>query len=445
MSTEPEKIVTVEELQAEIEKVFLIKDPYIVELLLAYIICHFITGDPVWITIVAASGGGKSEFINMIHKVEWTRPATKEVPDPKKEVVTQISTMTSKTFISGAKKVGVETSLLLQIKNGIITLKDFTSILSMQKDERAEIMGQFREIYDGKYAKSFGTGETLEWEGKISVLAGSTFTIHEMRQSYAAMGERFMFYELEQPAGKDAGRKTMENQEEGLMTEHREDLAIKLGSLAMAVLDNMKNNAPTKITIDQREDALDLAELATRARSSVRRNFYSREQEIENVDPPEMPTRFAGQLQQIMRALKILNQYRFSKPELTDNNMKLIAKIALNSVTRSRHIAMVELAKYDTITTAGIAVKLGLPTATVRRWLEELVALEVADREKGSGPKGDTWKIKPAYRKILQRFENIGHEGAELTESTALTEAGLLVEAEEAKTQQDALDEFEKM
>ena len=47
------KIVTVEE-QAEIEKVFLIKDPYIVELLLAYIICHFITGDPVWITIVAA-------------------------------------------------------------------------------------------------------------------------------------------------------------------------------------------------------------------------------------------------------------------------------------------------------------------------------------------------------------------------------------------------------
>lgn len=445
MSTVPEKIVTVEELQKEIEKVYLIKDPYIVELLLSYVVCHFITGDPVWIVIVAASGGGKSEFINMIHKVKWTPPATPEDSNPKEQVVTQISTMTSKTFISGAKKVGTETSLLLQISNGIITLKDFTSILSMQKDERAEIMGQFREIYDGKYAKSFGTGETLEWQGKISVLAGSTFTIHDLRQSYAAMGERFMFYELEQPAGKDAARKTMENQEEGLMAQHRENLAEKLGTLALAVLDSMRNSEPTKITSEQREDALDLAELATRARSMVRRNYYSRDQEIENVDPPEMPTRFAGQLQQLMRSLKILNQYRFNKPELTANNMKLIAKIALNSVTRARHIAMVELAKYDILTTAGIGVKLGLPTNTVRRWLEELVALNVAEREKGSGPKGDKWLIKPQYRKILQRFENIEHEGAELTEGSAQGEEDLLLEAKEAHKQQDLLDEFDKM
>ena len=176
----------------------------------------------------------------------------------------------------------------------------------------------------------------------------------------------------------------------------REDLAIKLGSLAMAVLDNMKNNAPTKITIDQREDALDLAELATRARSSVRRNFYSREQEIENVDPPEMPTRFAGQLQQIMRALKILNQYRFSKPELTDNNMKLIAKIALNSVTRSRHIAMVELAKYDTITTAGIAVKLGLRRLRYVDGLKSLLHWKWQIVRRGRVQR-ETRKIKPAY------------------------------------------------
>ena len=415
MSTSPVKIVSIEELQKEIEKVYLIKDPYIVELLMAYIIAHFISGDPVWIVIVAPSGGGKSEFINMIYKIKWTPPG----PDKEEQKVHALSTLSPKTFISGAKAVGRDTSLLLQISNGIITLKDFTSILSMQKDDRGEIMGQLREIYDGKYAKSFGTGETIEWSGKISVLAGSTYSIHELRQSYAAMGERFMFYELEQPAGKDAARKTMENQEEGMMAAHREKLATMFGELGIAVLDAMKDNEQTKITKEQREDTLDLAELATRARSNVRRNYYSREQEIENVDPPEMPTRFAGQLQQLMRALKILNQYRFDKPELTADNMKLIAKIALNSVTRSRHIAMIELAKYDVITTSGIAVKLGLPTNTVRRWLEELVALDVAEREKGSGSKGDRWKIKPSYQRILQRFEGIVHEGAELTEKVA--------------------------
>lgn len=418
---------SLKELQEEIEKVYLVKDPYITKVMVASVVAHFLSSDPCWIVIVAPSGGAKSEFINLIHKIGWTPPG----PDAEEQKVHAMSTLTSKTFISGQKAVGRDTSLLLQISNGIITFKDFTSLLSEQRDERGLIMAQLREIYDGKYAKSFGTGETLEWVGKITIIAGSTYAIHSMKQAYTAMGERFIFYNMEQPERFDAAKRTMENQEEGNMMQKRDHLADKTKELVLDILNNMPSDLE-KISEAQQKDTLDLAELATRARSDVQRNWASREQEITEVHPPEMPTRFAGQLQTMMRALKIINQHETGKMELLPEDEKVLAKLALDSITRSRRIAMIELAKFDVLETAGIATRIGMPTNSVRRWVEDLVALEIAEREKGSGPKGDRWKIKKKYRDLIIRFEGVQHEGAELTEMNAEDQATLLDEAEQA-------------
>ena len=408
-------IKTLAELQKEIEKVYLVKDPYITKVIAAAVISHFLPGDPCWTVIVAPSGGAKSEFINLIHMIAWTPPATEDNKNPEEQKVHAMSTLTSKTFISGQKVVGRDTSLLLQISNGIITFKDLTSLLSEQRDERAMIMAQLREIYDGKYAKSFGTGETLVWNGKITILAGSTFAIHSMKQAYTAMGERFIFYNMEQPERYDAAKRTMENQEEGKMTKHRLNLATHMRDYILDVLNNLPKDI-IKITPEQQKDTLDLAELATRARSDVQRNWGSREQEITEVHPPEMPTRFAGQLQTIMRALQILNYHETGKMELLPGDEKILAKFSLDSITRSRRIAMIELSKYNILETSAIATRIGMPTNSVRRWLEDLVALEIAEREKGTGPKGDKWSIKKHYRDIIIRYEGVKHEEKDLTE-----------------------------
>lgn len=418
---------TLKKLQEEIEKVYLVKDPYITKVIAASVIAHYLSSDPCWIVIVAPSGGAKSEFINLIHKIGWTPHPTEENPNPDEEKVHPLSTLTSKTFISGQKITGRDTSLLLQISRGIITFKDLTSLLSEQKDERGLIMAQLREIYDGAYAKSFGTGETLEWKGKVTIIAGSTYAIHSMKQAYTAMGERFIFYNMTQPERYDAAKRTMENQEEGRMAIHRDRLADNMKEYLLDVLDHMPKDLE-KITPEQQKDTLDLAELATRARSDVQRNWSSREQEITEVHPPEMPTRFAGQLQTMMRALKIINFHETGKMELLKEDEEILAKLALDSITRSRRIAMIQLAQYDVLETAGIATKIGMPTNSVRRWVEDLVALEIADREKGSGPKGDRWSIKQKYRELIIRYEGIKHEGKELTENDQL-----LAEAEEMK------------
>ena len=413
--------LTLQGLQEKIEKIYLVKDPYITKVLCASVISHFLSSDPCWIVIVAPSGGAKSEFINLIHKVVWT-PPVKPGEEAREQKVHAMSTLTSKTFISGQKAVGKDTSLLLQIVNGIITFKDLTSLLSEQKDERSLIMAQLREIYDGKYSKSFGTGETLEWQGKVTIIAGATYAIHAMKQAYSAMGERFIFYNMEQPERVDAARRTMQNQEEGQMTKHRDQLASDTWDFIRDVLENKPKELP-KITVAQQDDALELAELATRARSDVQRNWSSREQEITEVHPPEMPTRFAGQLQTMALSLMIINHHETGEMKLLPEDEKILSKLALDSIVRSRRIAMIELSKYDLLQTAGIATKIGMPTNSVRRWVEDLVALEIADREKGSGPKGDKWKLKEKYRNIIRRYEGTKHEGAELTGDNAEDES----------------------
>ena len=411
-------------LQELFESVYLLKDPYVLKMLMAGVISQRLPIDPVWFIIIAPSGGGKSEFINAISTCEG---------------VHSLSTLTSQTFVSGMKLAGGKNaSLLLNLNkdksqegNGIIAFKDMTSLLSEHKEDRGVIMGQLREIYDGKYAKTFGTGETVMWKGKLTIIAGATYAIHTMKQAYTAMGERFLFYNMIQPDRIDAARKAMENQESGHMKEYRTDITDKTKEYIDTII-QIPEKLPL-ITSELRDELLILAELATRARSDVEHNWRSPQQEITEVHPPEMPTRFASQLQAFARSLMIVNWNEIGKADLTEDDRVILDKLALDSVTRSRRTAMQELAKYDIIETAGLAVKLGLPTTSVRRWLEDLTALEVAEREKGSSNK-DRWKIKDHYKKIITKFEDIKFEGGELLENNAETsEEELLQEAEEAK------------
>ena len=383
------------------ESVYLIEDPYIIKVLAASVINQRIKGDPVWIVLVAPSSSGKTEFINSIANCAGVYP---------------LSSLTSHTFISGQKKGSMETSLLKRIGNGIITFKDLTSLLSENREERAVIMAQLREIYDGKLSKSFGTGETIDWKGKITVIAGSTYAIHSLKQQYTAMGERFLFYNIIQPDRKDSSCRAMENQESGELDEKRQTILDNMSEYLNNLIEVPPQEQYPKISKELRNQLIDLANLSTMARSDVERNYHSQQMEILEVYPPEYPARFASQLQNYARSLMIINWNETGVMELLPEDEKILDKIALDSVNKSRRTAMQELSKYDIIETAGLATKLNMPTNTVRRWLEDLCALEICDRMKGSGSRGDRWSIKEEYRKIICKFENINKEGEELIE-----------------------------
>jgi hypothetical protein len=81
-------------------------------------------------------------------------------------------------------------------KESVLVLKDFTTILSMRSEERAEILSQLREVYDGRLDRETGMGDVLHWEGRVGFLAGVTPVIDQHHAVMALLGERFVYLRL---------------------------------------------------------------------------------------------------------------------------------------------------------------------------------------------------------------------------------------------------------
>lgn len=390
---EPETITSLKALEDEFKKVYLIKDKGIIKTICATLIANKMNLDPVWLFVVAASGGGKTELLNSIQGIDFVHP---------------IDTLTVNTFASGSMKKGGEASLLLRINNGVITFKDFTVILDMHKDSRKEIMGQLRAIFDGEFVKETGTGDNIKWRGKLGMVAAVTTIIHQRASEFSSMGERFIQYAVEQPDRRKVQEKIFENSYG--MKEKREHVQKCMTNYINYVLDIL-DDVEIDLASDLKKELMEIADLTTQARSAVERSL--RTGKVTFVPDAEMPTRVLGQLITIASAFVAINKADQGgkikgAPEdrFTDFDRDILYKISLDSIPRKRRQVLQILAKYILGSTAqGIAEQMKLPTSTITEVLEELHALNFCRLTRtGSVEK---WHIEPKYKDIITHFENI--------------------------------------
>lgn len=394
----------VQEIETLFRNTYLIVDEGIIRLLLALYVAHQLSAKPVWLFLTAPSGSGKTEFINSLLGVPSTY---------------LISSLTKSTFISGQRRSNLSkmesphTSLLLRMENvnhtagGIILFKDFTSLLSLNREDRMEIFAQMREIYDGDYKKEFGTGEAIHWKGKVSILAGVTTVIHTMDLGQA-MGSRFVMYSPKQPDRIETTKRAMLNLTN--LDEQRE-------KIQQAVTEYIKSvkipSVIPEISNEMQEELIRLANISTLARTSVERSYASREQSIRYIHEPEMPTRVCEQLKTLGAAFIVMN----GGQELSPLYRNILYKVSLDCVPASRRLVLRELVRHEMVYTSALATRLNYPTETVRHWLEELNAVKLIDRIKESSRDG--WKIKDEFRLTLSKFENIAMISEPLTDANA--------------------------
>src|SRR5215470_497403 len=81
---------------------------------------------------------------------------------------------------------------------GILVLKDFTTVLEMDRTARGQVLAALREIYDGRWDREVGAdgGQTLTWTGKCGFLAGCTGAIDRANGVTVEMGPRSLFVRL---------------------------------------------------------------------------------------------------------------------------------------------------------------------------------------------------------------------------------------------------------
>jgi hypothetical protein len=123
-------------------------------------------GDPVWLLLISGSGNAKTETVTALAGAgaHVTSTITSEgallSATSKREV--------TKTATGGLlRKIG---------DRGLLVIKDFTSILSMNRDSRAGVLAALREVYDGFWERNVGTdgGTTLTWTGRIVFIGAVT-------------------------------------------------------------------------------------------------------------------------------------------------------------------------------------------------------------------------------------------------------------------------------
>lgn len=345
----------------------LLDDDRVVDVILATPVANSAPGDPVWVIVVAASSGAKTELIRGLHKCPQ---------------VYSLSSLTDRTFASGFGDP-LQSSLLPKLKSGLtLTFKDFGSVLSMRPDAKAEILGQLREIYDGRYHKVFGTGRQLEWEGRLGFLTASTPAIERHHSVIGELGERFLWYRLDTPIEERAAIADVALEDTGRESEMRQEIAAAF----FDVIGDIDPEEVTAITCEPQTKALigAAANLATWLRTPVTRDRYDKT--IDYQPLPEGPARMAKALLRLGKALAVVR----GQETIDEDVAQLLVKIALDSVPPKRLDAVRFLRKSDGLSrTRTVALGLDLPTPTPTLLLEDLCALKALEKSV-EGQEGDT-------------------------------------------------------
>lgn len=356
-------------------------DAGVVLVTLGTVAANLLEGDPVWTLLVGPPGSGKTEVLNALIGLDH---------------VHLVGALTEPALLSGTPKKEVATTarggLLRQIgRFGILVPKDFTSVLSMHRDSRAQLLAALREIYDGAWVRMVGTdgGRTLAWEGKIGMIGGVTPVIDNHHAVMAAMGERFLLYRLPAANPRTMARRALSRQ--GRDAAMRAEL-----SAAVKVLFSRFRAIPLILDDDSQNRIIALSTLVARARSAVERDGYTRE--VELVPGAEMPARLALALARLDRGMAAIGV-----PD--GERWRLVCKTATDCIPALRWRALNYLwtLSGQAGTTSKVAEVLGYPTTTIRRALEDLAAYGLIWRlSSDSRGKADTWKIHQDTVELLE-------------------------------------------
>lgn len=312
-------------------------------------------GDPPWLLVIGGSGAAKTETLMPLAGAGATVIST----------VSGEAALLSGTPEKDRAKDATGGLLCAIGESGTLVIKDVTSILSMNRDTRALVLAALREIHDGRWSRQVGAdgGRTLKWEGRIIVVGACTTAWDAAHQVIATMGDRFLLVRLSADAEgrRSAGLRAMRNV--GSETEMRRELQAEVKKL----LGRVKTAPALELTDDETDSVFGLADLVTRARTAVEKDFKGNPLFAHAL---EMPTRLAKQIVQLGRGALALGMTR-------DQAMTVVERCAADTMPPLRMRVLADIAEHAGSTTADVVKRLQLPRATVDRLLQELHLLEL--------------------------------------------------------------------
>jgi hypothetical protein len=353
------------------------------ECILAAYVVNMLPIDPAWLMIVGSPSGGKTAALSILGELPCTY---------------SIGTVTQGSLLSGSpkrEKTQESTGGVLRElgERGVIICKDFTTILSMNKDNQAGVISAFREIYDGHWTRTFGTdgGKKETWQGRVTIIAAVTQALDQKHEVMALMGERFLMLRLKTNSELSL-RMTRKALEDG---PEEQDAKESLSRLAKAIVGLVKvpeRYEPLPMRI--RDNLTTLADLVSQCRSPIGRDGRTRE--VEGVPFREEGPRLARQLASLYRGL-------LSIGNTEQEAWVKVRRVGLDSMPELRRRAIQALMEAGgPERTSGIAWSCNCAPTTTRRALEDLTYLRIVLRHGTDYQTSETWELTETTKEALE-------------------------------------------
>jgi hypothetical protein len=314
-------------------------------------------GDPVWLMYISGSGAAKTETVQPLAGIRATITSA----------ITSAGALLSAT--SAKEKTADATGGLLRKlgDRGVLVIKDFTTILSMDRNARAEVLAALREIYDGYWARNVGTdgGKTLEWSGRLVVIGACTTAWDRAHIVISMMGNRFVLVRID---SEDENGREESGLQSILNLGSEATMRTELAAAVAGVIAGMTQPAP--VTSAESLVLVRTANLATRTRSAVDVDYRG---DVEDAHAPESPTRFAKQLTQVVRGARAIGVGH-------DDALRLAIRCSRDSLPPLRLAILEDLADNSGVVSTAVEVarRIDKPRTTVDRQLQALHALGIA-------------------------------------------------------------------
>ena len=280
------------ELYEQLSKWLFLTDTYRIDLVLASVVSNQARNSkPLWIFTVGQSGDAKSEIVR----------ALKDYPDV--EFIDQISANTLATGKTHKGKKVHDLGDELENSSHILIFSDLATLKSINKDEKNEIFGQLRELYDGNINKRTGNGTQKIYSNcHVTLIACTTPDIKEEYSIHNQLGTREFAYDVESKQMDDNEKMTraMDHMEkESIMKKELQEI---IQSFLGTCKFNKKTVIPPEITKWMMERCKELSLFRATA------SFEARTGELRGFASKEVPTRLIQQFVLLYKSLKSIDK-----------------------------------------------------------------------------------------------------------------------------------------
>jgi len=345
-------------------------------------------GLPVWTVMVGPPASGKTLIVDTLDMIPRVHPV-----DMVKSPGALLSGVAKKDVAKGATG-----GLLRQIGDmGIISIKDFTTMMSLPRDPLMEVIGAFRRIFDGKWNRQVGTdgGRLLEWSGHVGLISACTSVIDRHHQLLSELGERWVYYRYTESDGYGETKSALKCKDPaGVMKRMRELVA---EFMETAGVEWCEGGMDRRELEDQESNKLySQASLIAAARSPVQRDYHTRE--ISDVKETESPTRLAGSLGQLYLGLEAIGLDESAR-------WRVVGKAALDSMPGIR-LELVNSLRTGAKRPGELKEAVGCSAGTVRHVCEDLEMHGVIERVGKGDRMGEgtgSWRLSQWTNKQLSQ------------------------------------------